>query len=226
MSLISIKNMDKTYEMGGQSVYALRDLSLDIEKNEYLAITGPSGSGKSTLMNMLGCLDKPCSGTYTLTNHEVYDLSDAELTKIRSREVGFIFQSFNLLNKLNAVENVMLPLLYQKESRKQARKKAVMSLIEVGLGKRLDHFPNQLSGGQRQRVAIARALITKPSIILADEPTGNLDSSTSRDIMRLLDGLVEKGNTVIMVTHDNEIAERCHRVVKMKDGQIENDCKR
>jgi len=209
--------------MGDQTVKALDQIDLTIEKNEYIAFIGSSGSGKSTMMNILGCLDKPTEGDYLLNNKNVSTLSQDELADIRNIEIGFIFQSFNLLPRASALHNVMLPLVYKGIPLKKRKKLAMDSLAKVNLGDRTDHIPSQLSGGQRQRVAIARALVTNPSILLADEPTGNLDSETTRDIMHLFDQLHNEGQTIIMVTHEDEIANHCHRVVRLSDGKVLED---
>ncbi len=222
-NVIDIRNLRKTYVMGSQEIHALQDVSLQIERNDYVALMGPSGSGKSTLMNMLGCLDTPTSGTYLLNGNDVGSMSDNELAAIRNHEIGFIFQTFNLLPRLSALENVALPLVYAGISRSERLDRAYEALRSVGLGDRVEHKPNELSGGQRQRVAIARALVNRPSIILADEPTGNLDSKTSIEIMALLEDIQAKGNTVILVTHEPDIAEHAHRVVRLRDGLIESD---
>lgn len=224
VSLIELHNICKDFAMGDQVIHALDNINLTIEKNEYIAFIGSSGSGKSTMMNILGCLDRPTSGTYVLNQRDVSKLSENELADIRNIEIGFIFQSFNLLTKANALQNVMQPLVYRGTRNTERKKLAMEALDRVHLTNRADHLPNQLSGGQRQRVAIARALVTKPSILLADEPTGNLDSQTSRDIMVLFDELHGEGQTIIMVTHEPEIAAHCHRVVRLKDGRIEEDC--
>ncbi len=221
--VIDIRNLRKTYVMGSQEIHALQDVSLQIERNDYVALMGPSGSGKSTLMNMLGCLDTPTSGSYLLNGNDVSQMTDNELAGIRNHEIGFIFQTFNLLPRLSALENVALPLVYAGVSRSERLDRAFESLRAVGLGDRVEHKPNELSGGQRQRVAIARALVNRPSIILADEPTGNLDSKTSIEIMALLEDIQAKGNTVILVTHEPDIAEHAHRIVRLRDGLIESD---
>lgn len=220
-ALISLKNIQKKYILGEQVVFALKDISLDINKGDYIALMGPSGSGKSTLMNVLGCLDTPTKGTYKLRDEEVSRLSDDELSEIRNREIGFVFQTFNLLPRLNALDNVALPLVYSGVAREQRMAKASEVLESVGLGDRMDHKPNELSGGQRQRVAVARALVNTPSLILADEPTGNLDSKTSIEIMTLLDNLHEEGNTIILVTHEEEIAQHAKKIIRLRDGLIE-----
>ncbi len=223
MSLIVLNDIVKHYVMGQETVRALDGVSLTIATNEYVAFTGSSGSGKSTMMNILGALDKPSSGSYLLNNRDVSQLNQDELADIRNREVGFIFQSFNLLPRLSALGNVMQPLIYRGIALKAREQAASAVLKRVGLGDRMHHLPNQLSGGQRQRVAIARALVTNPSILLADEPTGNLDSTTTADIMNLFDELHREGNTIVMVTHEPEIARHCHRVVRMQDGKLADD---
>jgi len=209
--------------MGEQEVHALQGVSLDIHENEYVALMGPSGSGKSTLMNMLGCLDTPTSGTYLLNEENVSTLVDDELAEIRNKEIGFVFQTFNLIPRLSAIENVALPLVYAGMSKNERLDRAYEVLASVGLGDRVDHKPNELSGGQRQRVAVARALVNKPSIILADEPTGNLDSKTSIEIMALFEEIYNLGNTIIIVTHEPDIAQYVHRIVRLRDGKIESD---
>jgi putative ABC transport system ATP-binding protein len=223
MNIINIEHIAKIYKVGLEEVHALRDVSLRIDKNEYVAIMGPSGSGKSTLMNMLGCLDTPTSGKYEFKGVSVSEMTDTELAKIRNREIGFVFQTFNLLARSDAVHNVELPLIYAGVPTTERRERAIQALIDVGLKDRLHHKPNELSGGQRQRVAIARALVTNPSIILADEPTGNLDSKTGEEIMALFHEIHEKGNTIILVTHEEYIAEHAARIVRLKDGLIESD---
>ncbi len=223
MNIINIEHIAKIYKVGFEEVHALRDVSLKIDKNEYVAIMGPSGSGKSTLMNMLGCLDTPTSGKYEFKGVSVSEMSDNELAKIRNKEIGFVFQTFNLLARSDAVHNVELPLIYAGVPTAERRERAIQALIDVGLKDRLHHKPNELSGGQRQRVAIARALVTNPSIILADEPTGNLDSKTGEEIMALFHEIHEKGNTIILVTHEEYIAEHAARIVRLKDGLIESD---
>lgn len=223
MNIINIEHIAKIYKVGLEEVHALRDVSLRIDKNEYVAIMGPSGSGKSTLMNMLGCLDTPTSGKYELKGVSVSEMSDNELAKIRNKEIGFVFQTFNLLARSDAVHNVELPLIYAGVPTAERRERAIQALIDVGLKDRLHHKPNELSGGQRQRVAIARALVTNPAIILADEPTGNLDSKTGEEIMALFHEIHEKGNTIILVTHEEYIAEHAARIVRLKDGLIESD---
>lgn len=222
-AIIDIRHISKVYEMGNEEVHALRDVSLTIGRNEYIAIMGPSGSGKSTLMNMLGCLDTPSSGTYLFNGDSVSEMSDDDLAEIRNREIGFVFQTFNLLPRATALQNVELPLVYAGASTQARHDKAEQALYRVGLADRMDHRPNELSGGQRQRVAIARALVTSPSIILADEPTGNLDSKTGQDIMALFNELWQAGNTVILVTHEEDIARHAHRIVRLRDGLIESD---
>lgn len=220
MSLISLVDICKHYVMGQDTVYALDGISLDIAANEYIAFTGASGSGKSTLMNILGALDKPGSGDYLLNGRNVAHLNQDELAEVRNRDIGFIFQNFNLLPRLTALANVMQPLIYRALPVREREQAARIVLERVGLEKRMHHLPNQLSGGQRQRVAIARALVTQPSLLLADEPTGNLDSATTRDIMQLFDELHNEGNTIVIVTHEPEIARHCQRVVRMQDGKI------
>lgn len=221
--MISVRNLRKTYLLGGEEVHALDDVSLDIKLHEFVAIIGQSGSGKSTFMNMLGCLDRPDSGEITLDGTDILKCKEKELSVIRNQKIGFIFQQFHLLPKLTALENVELPLIYQGMPTKKRREKAVKALKEVGLEKRMDHKPNQLSGGQQQRVAIARALVGEPSLILADEPTGNLDSRSGRDIMSLLHNLHEEGNTIVLITHDNSVAMEADRQVQIKDGKIIKD---
>lgn len=221
--IIEIANLVKRYEMGDEEVFALQGVTLTIARNEYVALMGPSGSGKSTLMNMLGCLDTPTSGTYLFNGENVNDMDDDDLAEIRNREIGFVFQTFNLLPRATALQNVELPLVYAGMSKTDRLQRATQSLERVGLADRMDHKPNELSGGQRQRVAIARALVTSPSIILADEPTGNLDSKTGQDIMRLFGELWRGGNTVIIVTHEEDIARHAHRIIRLRDGRIESD---
>ena len=222
-TIIELRKIAKRYMMGEGGFYALDGIDLDIHLNDYLAIVGSSGSGKSTLMNLLGCLDYPTSGQYTLKNTNVATLDENRLAEIRNREIGFIFQNFNLLPRATALQNVMQPLVYQGLAKSQRKEMAEEALQMVGLTDRMHHVPNQLSGGQRQRVAIARALVTKPSILLADEPTGNLDSATTIEIMALFDRLHEEGQTLIIVTHEKEIADRCHRVITLKDGHLISD---
>lgn len=221
--LIEIKNLVKNYVMGDIQVQALRDINLTIDRNEYVAIMGPSGSGKSTLMNILGCLDTPTQGQYLFDNVDVSTLSDDELSAMRNREIGFIFQNFNLLPKMNALQNVELPLMYAGIPKAMRRERAIEALERVGLADRMDHKPTELSGGQRQRVAVARALVTKPGILLADEPTGALDSKTGVEIMALFDELHREGNTLILITHEREIAEYSRRIIQIRDGLIFSD---
>jgi putative ABC transport system ATP-binding protein len=223
--IITVKNIRKTYVMGAQEINALKDISLDIFRNEYVALMGPSGSGKSTLMNLLGCLDSPSSGQYILNSQEVSKMTDSELAAVRNKEIGFVFQTFNLLPRMTALENVALPLVYAGLGKAQRLAKATIALEKVGLGERMHHRPNELSGGQRQRVAVARALVNDPAIILADEPTGNLDTKTSIEIMGLFETIHQAGNTVILVTHEPDIAEYAHRIVRVRDGLIESDIK-
>lgn len=221
--IIRLEDICRIYRVGSQEVRALDGVSLSVYKNEYVAIMGPSGSGKSTLMNILGCLDSPDSGRYILNGTDVSEMDDGELADVRNREIGFVFQSFNLLPRYNALENVALPMVYAGVPAGERRVKAAQALRSVGLEDRMDHRPNELSGGQRQRVALARALINSPSIILADEPTGNLDTHTSVEIMRLFDEIYRNGNTVIVVTHEEDIAAYAHRVIRLRDGRIESD---
>jgi putative ABC transport system ATP-binding protein len=221
-ALISLENITKTYILGDQVVHALKGVDLQIQRSEYIALMGPSGSGKSTLMNIIGCLDSPSSGSYWLNNHEVSKMSDAILSEVRNREIGFVFQTFNLLNRMNAVENVALPLVYAGIPKKLREDMAREVLERVGLKDRMNHKPNELSGGQRQRVAVARALVNNPSLLLADEPTGNLDSKTSHEIMLLFEEIHAAGNTIVLVTHEEDIAQHAKKVVRMKDGNIEN----
>lgn len=221
--IIHIENISKIYEMGAEKVFALRDVTLDIHENEYVAIMGPSGSGKSTLMNILGCLDTPTDGIYYFEEDNVSELDDNDLADIRNKKIGFVFQTFNLLARSNALKNVELPLVYSGMSKSKRTEQAEATLESVGLGDRMGHNPNELSGGQRQRVAIARALVTNPSIILADEPTGNLDTKTGEDIMKLFAELNKKGNTIILVTHEEDIALHAHRIIRLRDGLIESD---
>jgi putative ABC transport system ATP-binding protein len=221
--VINIKNLRKTFLLGTQFIEALKDVSLTINKNEYVALMGPSGSGKSTLMNILGCLDTPTSGSYRLNNTEVAKMTDDELAFVRNKEIGFVFQTFNLLPRLSSLENVALPLVYAGMSAKERKERAEHVMDQVGLGDRMNHKPMELSGGQRQRVAIARALVNHPSIILADEPTGNLDTKTSYEIMGLFQDIHSKGNTVILVTHEEDIAKHARRIMGLRDGLIEYD---
>ena len=223
MSLLDLKNISKRYQIGSVEVNALRSIDLKIEKGEYVALMGPSGSGKSTLMNIIGCLDTPSGGKYNLNGKEVSTMSEDELAEVRNKEIGFIFQTFNLVPRSNALDNVALPLVYAGYKKEERIRKAKESLNDVGLGDRITHKPNELSGGQRQRVAVARALVNNPSIILADEPTGNLDSKTSEEIMALFDQIHKRGNTIIVVTHEEDIARHALRIVRIKDGQVESD---
>lgn len=221
--VIKIRDIAKHYQVGTQLVKAIRTISLDIKRNEYVALMGPSGSGKSTLMNILGCLDTPTRGEYFLAGDDVSKLDDNALADIRNRQIGFVFQTFNLLPRSSALENVMLPLIYAGYNKKQRTEMATETLDNVQLADRMDHKPNELSGGQRQRVAVARALVNKPAIILADEPTGNLDSKTSVEIMALFEEIHDQGNTVIVVTHEEDIAQHAHRIIRLKDGEIFSD---
>jgi len=221
--IIRLNKVVKNYQVGTIVVRALREIDLSIKKNEFVAMMGPSGSGKSTLMNMLGCLDTPTSGSYFLNGVDVSKMTDNQLAEIRNKEIGFIFQTFNLLPRSTALENVMLPLIYAGVSKHERQKIAMEALKSVQLSDRMYHKPNELSGGQRQRVAVARALVNKPSIILADEPTGNLDSKTSAEIIALLEEIHERGNTIVLVTHEEDIAEHAHRIVRLRDGQIDDD---
>ncbi|MBO6536164.1 MAG: ABC transporter ATP-binding protein [Balneolaceae bacterium] len=221
--VIQITDLTRFYQMGDTTVKALNGVSFDVKKNEYIAIMGPSGSGKSTLMNMIGCLDTPTSGEYILNNNRVSEMDDAELAEVRNREIGFVFQTFNLLPRTSCLANVELPLIYAGVKSADRKERAQEVLTKVGLGDRVDHKPNELSGGQRQRVAIARALVNNPSILLADEPTGNLDSKTGEEIMLLFEELYRQGNTIILVTHENEIADHSRRIVRLRDGVIESD---
>ena len=225
MTLISLKRIYKIYNVGGEEVRALDGIDLDINENEYLAIMGPSGSGKSTLMNMVGCLDTPTSGIYEFEGEMVQVMDDSQLASIRNRKIGFVFQTFNLLPKATAQHNVEIPLVYANIRKRQRVEMASKALESVGLSDRSHHRPNELSGGQRQRVAIARALVNNPSIILADEPTGNLDSKSGHEIMNILDDLHREGNTIILVTHEDDIAQRAHRVIRLLDGEITEDLK-
>ncbi|MFQ5797887.1 MAG: ABC transporter ATP-binding protein [Bacteroidota bacterium] len=222
--IIRLQNITKAYDMGGaEEVHALRGVTLDIRENEYVAIMGPSGSGKSTLMNLIGCLDTPTSGLYEFNGMSVSEMNDNQLARIRNKEIGFVFQTFNLLARFDALHNVELPLIYAGLATSERKRRARAALEQVGLGDRIHHKPNELSGGQRQRVAIGRALVTSPSIILADEPTGNLDTKTGDEIMGLVEELHLKGNTIILVTHEEYIAEHAHRITRMRDGLIERD---
>ncbi len=221
--IIRTEDIKKTYQMGTMVVKALNGVTISIMENEYVALMGPSGSGKSTLMNVLGCLDSPTSGKYILDNQDVSRMSDSELAGIRNRQIGFVFQTFNLLPRLSALDNVALPLVYGGISRRQRTERALEVLDLVGLGDRTHHKPNELSGGQRQRVAIARALVSNPSIILADEPTGNLDTKTSYEIMEIFEKVHQAGNTIILVTHEIDISEHAHRIIKLRDGVVETD---
>jgi putative ABC transport system ATP-binding protein len=221
--LIEIDNITKVYEVGTQEVHALRGISMNIEDNEYLAIMGPSGSGKSTLMNVLGCLDTPSDGTYKFVNESIGEMSDDQLATIRNREIGFVFQTFNLLPRATALHNVELPMIYNGTPAAKRKKLAKDALDRVGLSDRVTHRPNELSGGQRQRVAIARALVNNPKIILADEPTGNLDTRTGEEIMEIFEDLHDNGNTIILVTHEEYIAEHTNRIVRLRDGKVERD---
>jgi putative ABC transport system ATP-binding protein len=222
-SIISLKEIKRDFKLGNQTVKVLKGIDLEIDKNEYVALMGPSGSGKSTLMNLLGCLDTPTSGSYVLNGNDVSKLSDDELAEIRNKEIGFVFQTFNLLPRSTALDNVAMPLVYAGLKKANRVQRAEKVLADVGLADRMDHRPNQLSGGQRQRVAVGRALVNNPSIILADEPTGNLDSKTSVEIMKLFDEIHASGNTVIIVTHEEDIARHCKRIIRLIDGQIASD---
>ena len=219
-ALISLQDIRKTYVLGDQTVHALKKFDLDIHQGEYVALMGPSGSGKSTLMNIIGCLDTPSAGKYWLNQKEVSMMTDIELSKVRNDEIGFVFQTFNLLNRLSSLENVALPLVYAGISQKERLERARETLNKVGLGNRLDHKPNELSGGQRQRVAVARALINNPSLLLADEPTGNLDTQTSHEIMGLFEEIHAGGNTIVLVTHEEDIAKHAKKIVRLRDGLI------
>lgn len=221
--LIKITQIKRDFILGSETINVLKGIDLEIQKGEYVALMGPSGSGKSTLMNILGCLDTPTSGTYILNNKDVSQMHDDDLAEVRNKEIGFVFQTFNLLPRTTALDNVALPMIYAGYSKSERHKRAKEVLSQVGLQDRMDHQPNQLSGGQRQRVAVARALVNHPSIILADEPTGNLDSKTSIEIMKLFGDIHKKGNTVILVTHEEDIAKYAHRIIRLKDGMIEND---
>lgn len=222
-NIIKIRNLCKTYTMGSEKIHALREVDLDVNLNEYVALMGPSGSGKSTLMNLLGCLDTPTSGEYYLKNELVSAMEDTQLAEIRNKLIGFVFQTFNLLPRMTALDNVALPLVYSGISKNERRKRAEEVLSIVGLADRMNHKPNELSGGQRQRVAIARALVNNPAIILADEPTGNLDSKTSEEIMQIFHQIHQNGNTIIIVTHEPDIAEYALRTVRLRDGKVESD---
>ena len=222
-TIIEVENLARHFRVGSELIKALKQIDLRIQQNEFVALMGQSGSGKSTLMNILGCLDTPTDGIYTLNNHKVSELIDNDLAEIRNKEIGFIFQTFNLLPRSTALENVMLPLVYAGISKEEREKRALIALDKVGLADRVNHRPNELSGGQRQRVAIARALVNNPSIILADEPTGNLDSATSIEIMALFQEIHKNGNTVIIVTHEEDIAQYTHRIIRLKDGEVESD---
>jgi len=223
MNIITIEHIAKIYQVGSEEVHALRDVSLKINQNEYLAIMGPSGSGKSTLMNMLGCLDTPTNGLYLFKDKNVSLMNDNDLANIRNKEIGFVFQTFNLLPRSDSLHNVELPLIYAGIPKSERRERAAEALENVGLGDRMHHKPNELSGGQRQRVAIARALVNNPSLLLADEPTGNLDSKISEEIMKLFADIHRKGNTLVMVTHENDIAQHAHRIIHLKDGEVDSD---
>jgi putative ABC transport system ATP-binding protein len=222
-AVIRLHDLRRQYDMGGEIIHALRGVSLSIRRNEYVAIMGPSGSGKSTLMNLLGCLDTPDGGEYWLNGQEVSRLSDDALARVRNREIGFVFQTFNLLPRATALQNVELPMVYAGAPTRERRVRAAEALTRVGLGERMDHRPNELSGGQRQRVAIARALVNRPSILLADEPTGNLDSKTGEEILRVFEKLHAEGQTILVVTHEKKVAERAHRVVSIMDGRVASD---
>ncbi|MCG2430136.1 MULTISPECIES: ABC transporter ATP-binding protein [Aequorivita] len=227
MSLvIKIRNITRDFPLGSETVKVLKGIDLDIERGEYVALMGPSGSGKSTLMNLLGCLDTPTSGSYELNGKDVSSMSDDELAEIRNKEIGFVFQTFNLLPRTTALENVALPMIYAGASKAARTERAKEVLTNVGLADRMDHKPNQLSGGQRQRVAVGRALVNRPSIILADEPTGNLDSKTSVEIMNLFNEIHKAGNTVILVTHEEDIADNAHRIIRLRDGKVESDTRK
>ncbi|MBC8884384.1 ABC transporter ATP-binding protein [Flavobacterium piscinae] len=221
--LIKISDLKRDFVLGSETIYVLKGIDLEINKGEYVALMGPSGSGKSTLMNLLGCLDTPTSGTYILNGKDVSKMHDDELAEIRNKEIGFVFQTFNLMPRTTALDNVALPMVYAGHSKSERHERASEVLTQVGLADRMDHKPNELSGGQRQRVAVARALVNKPSIILADEPTGNLDSKTSEEIMGLFNEIHKNGNTVILVTHEEDIAAYAHRIIRLRDGIVEKD---
>ncbi len=223
--IIEIKNITRDFPLGNEVVHVLKGIDLTINKGEYVALMGPSGSGKSTLMNLLGCLDTPTGGTYVLNGKHVSEMQDEELAEIRNKEIGFVFQTFNLMPRTTALDNVALPMVYAGYSKSERNERATEVLTQVGLADRMDHKPNQLSGGQRQRVAVGRALVNKPSIILADEPTGNLDSKTSLEIMTLFDDIHANGNTVILVTHEEDVAQHAHRIIRLRDGVVETDVK-
>jgi len=223
MKIIETTDISKRYVMGSEIIQALKSVTISVSKGEYVAFMGPSGSGKSTLMNIIGCLDTPSTGQYILNNKDVSDMTESELAEIRNKEIGFVFQTFNLLPRMSSLDNVALPLIYAGLSKSDRTEKAMISLKNVGLENRAGHKPNELSGGQRQRVAIARALVNDPSILLADEPTGNLDSKTSYEIMDLFDQLYSKGNTIVMVTHEEDIAHYAHRIIRLRDGLVESD---
>jgi putative ABC transport system ATP-binding protein len=223
--IIEIKNITRDFPLGSEIVHVLKGIDLTINKGEYVALMGPSGSGKSTLMNLLGCLDTPTGGTYVLNGKHVSEMQDEELAEIRNKEIGFVFQTFNLMPRTTALDNVALPMVYAGYSKNDRTERATEVLTQVGLADRMDHKPNQLSGGQRQRVAVGRALVNKPSIILADEPTGNLDSKTSLEIMTLFDDIHANGNTVILVTHEEDVAQHAHRIIRLRDGVVESDVK-
>ena len=222
-SVITLRGITRDFQLGAQTVHVLKGIDLDIRQGEYVALMGPSGSGKSTLMNILGCLDTPTLGSYHLAGRDVSRMDDRDLAAVRNKEIGFVFQTFNLIPRQTALQNVALPLVYAGASKKLRSERSVEVLEQVGLGDRMDHRPNQLSGGQRQRVAVARALVNSPSMILADEPTGNLDSTTSVEIMKLFDDIHKAGNTLVVVTHEEDIAQHAHRIIRLRDGMIESD---